>query len=129
MHRGVGLLLILTIAVLLAGTVMAMAVGVGWLGTKLFPFSLFESTALFLGSALLLGGAIATAMLLGPLRKLATLQQARSVPDEKDGHPAASPSAGIRRRRRIMVVDKRAAGRDRLCPCGSGKRFGDCCAN
>ena len=112
----IALVLLATLALTVLG--VAAFIGVGALLSQWLPLSLFQASALAVGATL------AIALVIQALMTMVHLQiDHTSEDDDFDWEP--EEDAGSDTLRTTPNVPK--IGRNELCPCGSGKKFKNCC--
>jgi len=113
-------LIVLVLLATLALTVLgaALFIGVGALLSQWLPLSLFQASALAIGAAL------AIALVIHVVTAMMHLQFDHTIADDDfDWEP--EEDAGSDTPRTTPNVPK--VGRNEICPCGSGKKFKNCC--
>jgi hypothetical protein len=135
---GLSISMVLLAALLLIALASILFVALGTLGTLIFPLSLFESTLIALGAAGVLSLCLCLLVVLDNVRKLQVWMRqsqeqhacpAESRPEEEPAEEQAVAQADVP----IVVgpfhLASGAIDPDQPCPCGSGKKFINCCAN
>jgi hypothetical protein len=116
------LLLVLLTAVVLTGLGIALFIGFGALMARWLHLSLFHASALAIGAALAIAAIARVISDMMHIRQQAFYDDFDDDDDELDPIPSTidvSPSK----------PDFSKVGRNDYCPCGSGKKFKNCCEN
>lgn len=127
----VKLVLLLILIVLAMGAAMTAMIGMGYLLAMVFPLTLFQATAIGLGTTFLIAFIIfgvALNMHIGGITRL--IKESFEEYDEDEEYDEYDEELERLRRRfgkRIQVVNPAKTGRNAPCPCGSGKKYKMCC--
>ena len=100
---------------------LVVLVGIGYLLSLLFPFSLFQATVLVTGSTFLITFLILSTIFHSKLDEIKN-----SLMEDEDEEEEQNDE-NEQLRRKIAFLKSMKVGRNDPCPCGSGKKAKYCC--
>lgn len=125
----IGLLLLILLGLLVGAAILVLAAtGLGWLASRLLPFTLFEASLLSL-IALISILAVVWSILRVPLWDLDTATQDSDDEDDEDEEEYLDdpPVSAIPLwRRPLKTANFQNVSPNDRCPCGSGRKYKNC---
>ena len=120
-----GILFTLVIFFLLCAVSVSAFVFSGYVLTQLVDLTMFEATIVCIGASFVAGFLIALFKISEFLTKIP--KKLSDDYDDDDGEEDKKEETVRKRRDRFKVVRSEKIGRNTFCPCGSGKKYKNCC--
>lgn len=133
------LFILIVLIIMLAAT--CIFIGIGYLISLIMPFTLFQATALFIGSMLVVSTFFNSTI--SPLMMKKSTRYGSNEDyydddyddyddndnddDDDNDNREARITPAERFRQNVTVINQDKIGRNSPCPCGSGKKYKFCC--